>query len=138
MMGMLRRIKNRERRIEKAKNIKLYNTPKQNSLRSRLKRMQAAEVKARLEAVELAEAKESAKESMDVDLMVDAGSHVPTGFGSESLIIESIPVDDEISAKVSDETVDNDNRGENDDPQTVNENEGTDVEADRATPEDSD
>ena len=86
-MCMLRRIKNRERRITKAKNIKLYNTPKENSLRSRFKRAQAAEVKARIEAIEKAEAKETAFEISQAGPV----EHVPAGFGSEPLIIESIP-----------------------------------------------
>ena len=138
-MGMLRRIKNRERRIAKAKNIKLYNTPKENSLRSRLKKAQAAEVRARKEALELAEAKEAAsQESNDsVEILVDSDAHIATGFGTEPLIIESIP-EEENNSKDSGETVDNNNKGDDSDEQTVTENEGSDVEASGPTSENTD
>ncbi len=64
-MGYLRRIKNRERRIEKAKNRKLYNTPKETSVRSRLRRQHAAELKQKLEIKEQQEAQIAAREMAD-------------------------------------------------------------------------
>ena len=64
-MGYLRRIKNRERRIEKAKNRKRNNVPKENSVRSRLRRAAVAKLKQEKEAQAQREADAMAQEMAD-------------------------------------------------------------------------
>ena len=64
-MGYLRRIKNRERRIEKAKNLKRNNVPKDNSVRSRLRRAAVAKLKQEKEAQAQREANAMAQEMAD-------------------------------------------------------------------------
>ena len=79
-MGYLRRIKNRERRIEKAKNRKLYNTPKETSVRSRLRRQHAAELKQKLEIKEQQEAQIAAREMADYKEVNDQVRENPEAY----------------------------------------------------------
>ena len=79
-MGYLRRIKNRERKIAKAKNRKLYNTPKETSVRSRLRRQHAAELKQKLEIKEQQEAQIAAREMSDYKAVNETVAKDPEAY----------------------------------------------------------
>ena len=133
-MGYLRRIKNRERRIEKAKNRKLYNTPKETSVRSRLRRQHAAELKQKLEIKEQQEAQIAAREMSDYKAVNEAVAKDPEAYEN---FLEKEGV--EVPEMYTDQRLDDDDYiqtdGENDEKSV--DGEGKDVEASGSTSEDT-
>jgi len=79
-MGYLRRIKNRERKIEKAKNRKRYNTPKETSVRSRLRKAAVAKLKQEREALAQREADIAAQEMADYKEVNDQVRENPEAY----------------------------------------------------------
>ena len=133
-MGYLRRIKNRERKIEKAKNRKLYNTPKETSVRSRLRRQHAAELKQKLEIKEQQEAQIAAREMSDYKAVNEAVAKDPEAYEN---FLEKEGV--EVPEMYTDQRLDDDDYiqtdGENDEKSV--DGEGKDVEASGSTSEDT-
>lgn len=79
-MGYLRRIKNRERKIEKAKNRKRYNTPKETSLRSRLRKAALAKLNQEKEVLAQREADIAAQEMVDYKEVNDQVRENPEAY----------------------------------------------------------